>query len=232
MKKLASVLAITLLAACGSSDRTRLSLSSRSAAASPAAFTAAPDLTVDRVRIVVDRVNLKRGDGLTEVQEVWRAPFLIDLADADFDPATGPEPLVAFDAPAGTFDEISFRIHKINPNEAPAGDPRFTDLAGTSPGNGASVRVDGTRLVDGQPQPFAFLAFFEEELSFRGPFVVAEGVPNNVTLAVDARTWFLGEGGVTLDPEVDRAEIERNIKASLRAFDDDDRDGDDDLAGL
>jgi hypothetical protein len=55
---------------------------------------------------------------------------------------------------------------------------------------------------------------------------------SNVTLAFDASTWLAGPNGTTLDPcandpEVN-ARIMANVKASLKAFGDDDCDGKED----
>ena len=226
MKKLLALVPL-LLAACGN-DSTRLALSSRAGPAPGSqALTLENGIAVERVRIVVDRVRLSRvgvdasSEGAEEDHEVLRTPFLVDLASSALDGTL--VPVIGVDAPAGTFEEIELRIHKINPNEVPADQAAaFADLAGTSPGNGASIRVDGT--IDGAA--FAYLAFFEEELEFQGPFVVEEDATSNVTLNLDPSAWFTADGA-RLDPrdEANRSRIEQNIKASLRAFDDDDRDG-------
>jgi hypothetical protein len=239
MKKAVLALALAALAAgCGSDDRTRLALSAKPASSSGAALTVATGFDVTRVRIVVDKVKLERftaaAPGSVTVDEVWGRPFLVDLGfpAPTVDPAVPPIPVVEFDAPAGTFDELKLRIHKINPGEASFFFPQdFADLSlGTGAGNNASIRIDGTTGPVGQEVPWAFLAFFEEEIGFDGPFVVEDEELGNVTLSVDPAAWFAGPGGAFLDPrdEANRLTIEQNIKASLRAFDDDDRNGFDD----
>jgi hypothetical protein len=49
---------------------------------------------------------------------------------------------------------------------------------------------------------------------------------NNITVSVDPSTWF-GSGTTFLDPRVEanKAGIESNIKASVTAFEDDDKSG-------
>jgi hypothetical protein len=51
-----------------------------------------------------------------------------------------------------------------------------------------------------------------------------------VTLSIDPKSWFAGGAGTRLDPSdaANRRAIEANIKASVDAFEDDDRSGHDD----
>ena len=51
-----------------------------------------------------------------------------------------------------------------------------------------------------------------------------------MTLNVDPATWFGGTGSARLDPRVagNKSAIENNIQASMKLFEDDDRNGQDD----
>ena len=62
------------------------------------------------------------------------------------------------------------------------------------------------------------------------PLVAAAGGSSNVTLTIDPSSWFKAADGSLLDPTSAAAkpQIENNIKASIRAFCDRDRDGEDD----
>jgi hypothetical protein len=72
----------------------------------------------------------------------------------------------------------------------------------------------------------------EVEVEYESPLVVSTEGPSNVPLSFDASKWLVGPGGTTLDPCVNdpdvNAQIMANVKASLKAFEDDDRDGEDD----
>ena len=65
------------------------------------------------------------------------------------------------------------------------------------------------------------------EQRFEGAIDLKDG--SNLTLNVDASTWFTS-GGSRLDPrnETNRSQIENNIQNSFRAFKDDDHDGHED----
>jgi hypothetical protein len=109
----ALLLCTTFLAACGDGT-TRVSMSAKAAAAPGAAeaeaLALANGVTVQRVRLVVDRVRLTRASGAGEERdddrEVRREPLLVDLdLAAPLDPAAPPRPIATFDAPAGTYDD-------------------------------------------------------------------------------------------------------------------------------
>src|SRR5262249_33800268 len=109
---------------------------------------------------------------------------------------------------------IKFEIHKIEDGEAAA--PTFAGMAGKS------LIIDGT--VDNKP--FSFSSSLDEEQEREGTFTVGSKT-NKGTLTTDPTGWFASNGQRLdpSDPNVDRSKIEQNIKASLDAFEDDDRDG-------
>jgi hypothetical protein len=140
-------------------------------------------------------------------------PFVVDLSGTQLD--GGLELLFDQSVPAGTYEELEFQIHKLTPGQT-VSDPDFTAL-------GPSVILALT--IDGQPVKFTSDLTAAAEIE--GPFTVADGGAVNVTVTVDPSGWFKAPDGSFLDPRVDanRAQIEQNVRASIRGFEDDDHDG-------
>lgn len=95
------------------------------------------------------------------------------------------------------------------------------------------VRIRGT--VDGQPFDVTVEVSKELEIKFRPPFVVEEsGDPINVSIDIDVEKWFLDGLGAVIDPRqlatnaTLREQFRQRLKASFRAFEDEDCDGDHD----
>ena len=217
MRKIVLGLFTALLAAgCGSS--TKLSLSTRASTATAAgALTAGGGVDVTRVRIVVERIKLEAAgsrsvdsSGDASEDEIVNGPFLLDLKDAAL--AGGITQVFEVDAKPGTYKNLKFKLHKLS-----GGDPQFPGMADLS------IAIEGTigtrsftftSKVDGEQEPIV------------GTFTISDGTANNVTLSIDPSGWFVKDGTL-LDPtvEANRPEIENNIKASFKAFDDDDRNG-------
>ena len=93
------------------------------------------------------------------------------------------------------------------------------------------MRVVGT--YNGVAFVFTSDATASQENEFDPPLVVDGTTATDLTLFVDLSTWFLVDG-VLVDPAQANGEqpfasqVKNNIKASIRAFEDDDRDGEDD----
>jgi len=166
-------------------------------------------------------------DGDAENCEVESGPMLVDLAS---DALTGGVHFVAgLTVPAGTYDEVRFKIDTIS--AAAAGtDAGLLAMADA----GASILVDGTRstTVDGvtTTAPFTFSTSISAVQQHEGAILVDPSTGANVTLDVDPSGWFKAPDGTLLDP-ADAAvsgAILDNIRASIRVLHDDDGDGHED----
>jgi hypothetical protein len=140
--------------------------------------------------------------------------------------------MVAIQVPAGLYDELEFEIEKPD-DDTPDEEaflqehPEFEDV---------SIRVEGT--FDGEPFLFLQDADEEQELDLDPPLAIeGDGAPTNVTLRMDVSTWFVRGDGTLIDPATaneggpNESEVEQNIQDSIEAFEDDDRDNDDDHDG-
>lgn len=226
MNRLFAIATAVLLCACGSrSTPVSFSVTTARATAPTQALTLASGIEIQRVRMNIGRLKLEQNasaaatttastfehgsddsdagetheDGEAELKE---GPFVVDLDAAAL---TGAVTKV-FDAsvPAGTYHEFKFEVF---------------------PGAGlqnASVIVDGT--IDGVA--FTFTSSLHASQKSEGSFVVGADSAN-ITLAFDPANWFGAAATARLDPrvELNRSQIENNIRASLNVFQDDDRSG-------
>jgi hypothetical protein len=150
-------------------------------------------------------------------------PVLIDL------PLDGTTTVV-LDAlvPAGTYKRLQARLHAVKPGDEGVGDfltahPEF---------EGISVKVVGVFTdAEGAAHEFTFTSRMNvvSAINFDDPVTVGAGT-TNLTIDVDVGSWFTGAAGAVIDPTdaANQSAIEKNIRRSLRAFEDDDHDGDDD----
>ena len=159
-----------------------------------------------------------QGGDDADADEVKVGPFLVDLTGDKL--TTGLSQVFDSDVPAGTYREIKVVIAPVDAADAGSN-------AGLAGMNGASIIVDGT--VDGAA--FSFQSTIHLAQKQESPIVVAsDGSSSNVTLSVDPRTWFVASDGSRLDPSAAAAkpQIEDDIRRSVKAFCDHDRNGEDD----
>lgn len=233
----ASLTAAVTLAACSDAsapaDRRALSLSfstrpvsaaSRSLLAAASADSQA--VTITKAQIVLREIKLEGTiagacaddrDSDTDSDggcgELELGPVLVDL------PLTGVQSALDVRIPAGRYHEMELELHK------PGRQGRDAAFVAANPAfQGVSVRVEGS--YGGRPFVFTSAASAEMELEFDPP-VVVDSAANNVTIGVDVGTWFRDARGAVLAPTdpANAGRIAANIRASFRAFDDDDRDG-------
>jgi hypothetical protein len=147
-------------------------------------------------------------------------PVLVDL------PLTpGAVQAFAIEIEPGAYDEIEFDIHK--PDDDDPEDltflqqhPDFLDV---------SIRVEGT--FNGQSFTFETDLNVEQELDFAPPLMIEDMGSTNVTIQVGLDSWFVTAGGVIINPqtgnkgEPNESLVTENIKVSIEAFEDEDRDG-------
>ena len=228
MKRALSLIGTLALAACGGSGA-QLSLSGRAgssvaAAASPTALTLSNGITVERVRLALREVEMEHAsatpDDVKDLQEYEAGPFVLDLNGAALNGTV--QQVTVNDVPAGTYREIKFKVHP--PSTTDSTDAAVQAMATVQAG-GASIIVEGQ--IDGQP--YTFLSQLDAQEKYDGTFNLSSG-PQNVTLNVDPSTWFGGAGPARLDPRSasNKSAIENNIQSSMKLFEDDDRNGQDD----
>lgn len=217
VRRLALPAALALvLGACGSEKNDNLTFSTRvvAPAAAAGALTVAGRVEVQRVRMVVRDIKVRKELAAVEV-ELERGPFLLDLQGGAL--SGGVTQQFSVDVPQDTYDELRFVVHKLEDGQT-IGDPVLDARQ-------ASIVLD--LVVDGEA--VVWQTDVNDEQRINGSFDLG-GASNNVTLQIDPSGWFTGPGGAFLDPRLsaDHQAIEDNLRLSIDAFDDDDRDGSDD----
>ena len=150
-------------------------------------------------------------------------PALVDL------PLDGTTTVV-LDAlvPAGTYKRLQARLHAVKPGDDGVGD----FLTAHPELEGISVKVVGVFTdAAGADHDFTFTSRMNvvSAINFDEPVTVDAGT-TNLTIDVDVGSWFTSATGAVIDPTnaSSQRSIEKNIRRSLRAFEDDDHDGDED----
>jgi hypothetical protein len=237
-RALALALPVLALSACDSTDPNDVPMTLSFSGQAAAAGRAGADITISvgtntliitRAQMVVRRIKLKPAettpttcsdDDTTsdDCATVQTGPVLVDIPVTADAVAT-----VTANVPAGTYSRVDFRIHKATDDAADAAfrtaNPNF---------NGVSIRVEGT--YNGSPFVFTSDMTEKQELTLPAPLVVEEGTSPNMTIQVDMSSWFKS-GTTVINPATankggtNENVVRNNIRASLRAFRDDDRNG-------
>jgi hypothetical protein len=187
-------------------------------------------LIITRAQLVLSEIELKQVEAAdcdeepepAGCEEIEVGPALVDLP---LDP--GAAQRFSVELPAGTYSRIDFEVHKVSDDDPEdqaflTQHPDFTDL---------SIRVEG--MFNGASFTYESDLEVEQELELVPSLLVSDDVSTNVTIFVDIDTWFRSAGGALLDPETgnqggtNESQIEENIKQSLKAFEDEDGDGND-----
>lgn len=154
-----------------------------------------------------------------DCEEVLRDPTLVNV------PVDGTlQPIIEIPLTDGTFSELEAKLAPAKASET-AFNTANPDLVGKS------VRVVG--LFNGEPFVFTSRVRAKLEMEFDPPLVINDAT-RNATVSIDVREWFLNSSGGVIDPRVsgegtnNLRRIENNIRRSFRAFEDNDRHGDDD----
>ena len=155
-----------------------------------------------------------------DCDELRIGPYLLDLPLG-----AGAARAFSIELPAGSYREVKFKVHKAT-RESDA-----TFIAAHPEFDQRSVRVVGT--YNGVAFDFTSDATASQEDEFNPPLSVDGTTATDLTFFVDLSTWFM-VNGVLVDPaqasgdQPFASQVKDNIKASIRAFEDDDRDGKDD----
>ncbi len=252
MRRCAPVMltAMALLSAgCGdsgsptSSPQVNFNLATRAAAAAGAALSVtAPEsftdgtntLVVNQVDLVLREIELRRSEATISCGEspsddacekLELGPILLNLPLG----VGGAARAFSVTVPPGTYDEVAFEIHRPSSSDDTAFIQANPDF------DGVSVHVSGT--FNGTPFDFVSDLNAEEEISLAPPLTITESAATDLTLFVDLDPWFRDAAGSLIDPataakgQANEDVVKENIRRTLDAFEDNNRDGEDDNGG-
>ena len=235
-------LALFSAAACDATNTDRLPVGISFSGQSPTAASSAlaanviissggNTLVITKAEMILREVELKRSataqcvddtsgssGGSDDCEELSIGPFLVDIPVTDNTVTS-----LTATVPADTYREIEFEIRKLGDDT-----PEERALAAARPEfNVNSIRVEGTY----NGAPFVFLMELDQEVEFEFavPVVITES-NQNVTIQFDLASWFR-IGSAIVNPttankdQPNESQVRENIKASIRSFSDDDRNG-------
>lgn len=133
--------------------------------------------------------------------------------------------------PAGTYSSLEAKVRPVETNRGHSGAGTAAFLAAHPDLAGVSVRVVGT--FNGKAFTYTAAPRAELEIEFKPALVVADSAAN-ITINVDVSKWFRTNSGALIDPATaldgrsNANLVAANIRASIHAFRDNDRDGRDD----
>ncbi len=187
-------------------------------------------LRLTSVGIVLRKIELERVEGTLpcdslpegQCEEFRVGPQLVMVPLA-----AGVQTGVSVVVDSGLYKSVQFKIHK------PGNDSLDLLFKAAYPDYAAvSIRVTGT--FNGTPFTFTSTLDQEQEYDFSPPMHVdASGAATNLTVRLDVTTWFKNAvSGALIDPSTanpggaNEGAVKDNIKRSIKAFRDDNRDGD------
>lgn len=189
-----------------------------------AGSSAADSLTITRARLVlkdikfksnVDSMNYKSGPVIVELN-LTAAAQSIDVKEVPF----------------GTYNRIEFDVHRTQPSEI-SGMPTADQAAYADflAGEVYSIIIEGTVYRTGQSDTayvYRSKVDAQQKHDLLPELVVSQQVPDaNVALLISSGSWFKDSGGLWVDPTDPNNEgiIDENLKASIRVFKDNNKDG-------
>ena len=201
----------------------------------PETFTdGANTLVIDRVDLVLREIELRRSTASADCAESQTedscekleiGPVLLSLPVG----VGGATRAFSVTITPGSYDKVEFEIHKPSSSDDAAFVQAHPEL------DGVSVHVTGS--YNGQPFDFRSDLDAEEELALTPPLVVTDSGATDLTMFVDLDGWFRDAGGSLIDPTTaasgheNEDTVKQNIQRALNAFEDEDRDGEDDHGG-
>ncbi len=160
------------------------------------------------------------GDKGHDCEHVSRDPLLIDI------PVDGTlQTKLTVPLAAGTYKKLEAKLEPVKSSK-PAG---AAFLAAHPDFAGISIKVDGT--YNGAPFTYRTSMKAVLHMRFKPPLVI-DATTTNATVAVDLSKWFLN-GSTVIDPtkalpgSSASEKVEKNIRASFRAFKDNGKKGKD-----
>ncbi len=176
--------------------------------------------TITSVRMVIHEVELESSVADTLDYE-FEQPFLQDLLVG-----ANIHVIETLEVPFGSYSEIAFKMDDLESDDGViyVQNPELQER---------SILIKG--FLNGDPtQTFVFASDIsqDQKRQFDPPILLDENSSaTNIVLAINMDMWFLDENGNFLDPRNtnNKSAIENTIKDSIKVFEDEDDDGEEDV---
>lgn len=186
---------------------------------------AAAEITITRARFVIRDIKFKSvGEDSLNFKT---APFVLDL-----NLSGASQTISSIPAKFGDYRRVEFDVHRVEQPEIsslPAADqPPFAEFLADER---YSIIVEGTYTpTGGSPASFIYRSKVDakQKIDLDPPLVISEGSTSvNTTMLISSDAWFRDSGGALVDPRDTNNEgvIDENLKASIRVFKDNNKDG-------
>jgi hypothetical protein len=195
-------------------------------------------IVISEVQLVARKIELERVEGTCPVaspstETEGEEDDTSECPDLRLGPllltpplGAGAQTTFSVDVPVGTYQGVKLQIHRPTSDQADAA------FLAANPGfMGVSIKVTGT--FNGAPFTFTTDLTTEVEMALNKPIEVKTAGPTDITIFMDVTGWFVAEGGSSLVSPLSltldgRERVEQNIRRSFRAFEDENRDGEED----
>lgn len=186
------------------------------------------DISLDTVRLVLKEFEIeKEGEDADGSSFEFAGPYVVDLIAGTIDPSPG-----NIDLAPGTYDEIKFKIDKIEGDETD--DTGSALLADTDPLFGHSILIEGSFTPTGLAAiPFSFVFDEDADFELKAPgdtaagFAVTDTDASDIIIAFRLSKWFDGIDPALFaaDPQAFADDLKDNIELSADYGKDADDDG-------
>ncbi|MBI3110299.1 MAG: hypothetical protein HYZ01_01890 [Ignavibacteriales bacterium] len=191
---------------------------------STASVLAVDSITITRARLVIRDIKLKSSsDSLN---------FRVDPMVVELNLASASQNIEVKEVPFATYRRIEFDVHRTQQSEIsglPAAEQaKFADFLA---GEIYSVIVEGMVYRTGQSgASYVYRSKInaKQKHDLMPELTVSEQAPEaNITLLISSGGWFKNSNGALVDPTDTNSEgvIDENLKASIRVFKDNNKDG-------
>jgi hypothetical protein len=193
------------------------------------ATAAAGAIVLDKVQLVLSHVELEKASASCtstptgsegECEDIELDPTVVDITVG----AAGTKTLATAAVPVGSYANFHATVDVVRPGEDRAA--AFFAVPANKAFEGISVKVTG-KDANGAAFTYTSTAKGEIETEFKPPLEVnaANAAAKNVTVEIDVSNWFTGVVNPASPTTTERALIDSRIRASLKAFEDDNKDG-------
>lgn len=193
-------------------------------AASSVSGLAVDSISISRARFVLRDIEVK---STTDSVKLRTQPLVLELNLGSTLQDVG-----VTNVPFGTYQRVEFDVHRVDSSDlngmSTSETAPFADFLG---GERYSIIIDGTVYSNGDTgRVFQFQSKVDakQKYDLTTPIVISgTSTSANVTLVINSAGWFKNSSGVVLDPSDVNNEsmIGENLKASIRVFKDDNKDG-------